>query len=427
MSAAWLLSQKHDVTVYEKNNRLGGHSNTVMVNTSLGETAVDTGFIVFNDATYPNLVALFEHLGVETKVSDMSFGVSLHGGRTEYSSVGASAFLCNGRNLISPRFWSMTWDLLRFYRNAPLDLLRTRDKLISLGEYLKTRGYGDAFQRDHLLPQAAAIWSASMADIHQYPAHAFVRFFENHGLLELAGRPDWRTVEGGSRAYVEKLTASFAENARLNAGAVSVRRDAGGVWVKDASGRTDRYDSVVIATHSDEALAMLDDPSAEERALLGAFRYAKNRAVLHTDSSFMPRREPLWASWNYVGDSPDGGCVVTYWMNKLQNIQSREQIFLTLNPRAVPRAETILYETDYDHPLFDAAAIRAQQQLWSLQGARNTWFCGAHFGSGFHEDGLQSGLAVAEQLGGVRRPWSVENESSRIYLNAAPQHSALAA
>lgn len=427
MSAAWLLSQKHDVTVYEKNHRLGGHSNTVTVNTSLGATPVDTGFIVFNDATYPNLIALFEHLGVETKVSDMSFGVSLRGGETEYSSVDTSAFLCGGRNLISPRFWSMTWDLLRFYRSAPLDLLRTRDQLISLGEYLDQRGYGDAFQRDHLLPQAAAIWSASMGEIHHYPACAFVRFFENHGLLKLQGRPKWRTVEGGSRAYVEKLTAPYAESARLGAGAVSVRRDGAGVSVRDAQGRVDRFDSIVIATHGDEALAMLEDASPEERTLLGAFKYAKNRAVLHTDAAFMPRREPLWASWNYVGDNPDGGCVVTYWMNKLQNIRSKEQIFLTLNPRSEPRGESVLYETSYDHPVFNAAAIRAQEQLWSLQGVRNTWFCGAHFGSGFHEDGLQSGLAVAEQLGGVRRPWTVENESGRIHLLPTQQRPALAA
>lgn len=427
MSAAWLLSQRHDVTLYEKNGRVGGHSNTVMVSTSSGSIPVDTGFIVFNDATYPNLIAFFEHLGVPTKASDMSFGVSLNGGRTEYSSVGASAFLAGGRNLMSPRFWSMTLDLLRFYQHAPLEMLETRDEMISLGEYLKRRGYGDPFQRDHLLPQAAAIWSASMAEIHHYPACAFVRFFENHGLLKLKGRPKWRTVDGGSRAYVEKLTAAYADNVRLNAGAVSVRREAGAVWVRDAQGRADRYDDVVIATHGDEALAMLDNPSAEERALLGAFRYTKNRAVLHTDAGLMPKREPLWASWNYVGDNPDGGGVVSYWMNKLQRLPCRENIFLTLNPRTMPRADTILYETEYDHPLFDAAAIRAQEKLWSLQGVRNTWFCGAHFGAGFHEDGLQAGLAVAEQLGGVRRPWSVADESGRIHLGAAPMPELVAA
>lgn len=418
MSAAWLLSQRHDVTVYEREARLGGHSNTVMVNTSLGPTPVDTGFIVFNDATYPNLIALFEHLGVKTAASDMSFGVSLNGGRTEYSSVGASAFLCGGRNLISPRFWSMTLDLLRFYRHAPLEMLDTRDDMISLGEYLEQRGYGEAFQRDHLLPQAAAIWSATMSEIRHYPACAFVRFFENHGLLKLKGRPKWRTVEDGSRAYVEKLTAAYADRVRLNAGAVRVRREADGVVVHDTTGEALRYDNVVIATHGDQALGLLEDPSAEERRLLGAFKYATNRAVLHTDPALMPKRRPLWASWNYVGDNPEGGCIVSYWMNKLQNIESREQIFLTLNPRTMPRADTILYEKQYEHPLFDAGAIRAQEQIWSLQGVRNTWYCGAHFGAGFHEDGLQAGLAVAEQLGGLRRPWTVEDESGRIYLCA---------
>lgn len=427
MSAAWLLSQNHDVTVYEKNGRLGGHSNTVVVNTSLGATPVDTGFIVFNDATYPNLIALFKHLGVETKASDMSFGVSLNGGRTEYSSVGASAFLCGGRNLMSPRFWSMTLDLLRFYSKAPGELLDARDDMISLGDYLERRGYGDAFQHDHLLPQAAAIWSATMGEIRHYPACAFVRFFENHGLLKLKGRPKWRTVEGGSRAYIEKLTAAYADRVKLNCGAASVRRDGGGVWVRDETGEVQRYDNVVIATHGDEALALLDDASAEERTLLGAFKYAKNRAVLHTDRTLMPKREALWASWNYVGDNPEGGCIVSYWMNKLQRIESQEQLFLTLNPRTMPREDTILYETDYFHPLFDAAAIRAQERIWSLQGVRNTWFCGAHFGAGFHEDGLQAGLAVAEQLGGARRPWTVADESGRIFLGAPPQAEAIAA
>ncbi len=427
MSAAWLLSQRHQVTLYEKADRIGGHSNTVTVPTSLGATPVDTGFIVYNDVTYPNLVALFDHLGVPTKRSDMSFGVSLNGGRTEYSSVGASAFLCGGRNLISPRFWSMTFDLLRFYKNAPLELPRTRNDLISLGEYLESRAYGEAFKRDHLLPQAAAIWSASMAEIHHYPACAFVRFFENHGLLKLKGRPQWSTVDGGSRAYVSMLTAHYAHRARLNCGAVSVRRDTSGAWVRDAQGEASHYDNIVIATHADEALAMLDDPTPQERALLGAFRYAKNRAVLHTDEALMPRRKPLWASWNYVGDNPEGGCIVSYWMNKLQRINSREQLFLTLNPRTMPRDESILYETSYDHPLFDAAAIRAQEQIWSLQGVNKTWFCGAHFGAGFHEDGLQAGLAVAEQLGGVRRPWNVAEESGRIHLTAPAFRDAIAA
>src|SRR5689334_7595752 len=273
MSAAWLLSQAHDVTVYEKNLRLGGHSNTVTVDASTGPTPIDTGFIVYNNATYPNLVALFNHLGVATEVSDMSFGVSLNGGEVEYSSVGASAFLCGGRNLFSPRFWSMTLDLLRFYKDAPLELLGGRDETLSLGEYLSRRGYGDAFQNDHLLPQAAAIWSASLGEIKHYPACAFVRFFENHGLLKLKGRPHWRTVTGGSRDYVSKLTAAYADRVRLGAAAVSIRRDSMGAWVRAADGHYRRYDAVVIGVHADEALNLLADPSAAEQALLGACRY----------------------------------------------------------------------------------------------------------------------------------------------------------
>jgi predicted NAD/FAD-binding protein len=421
MSAAWLLSQRHDVTVFEKDARTGGHSNTVTVKTSLGPTPVDTGFIVFNEATYPNLVALFDHLGVKTQRSDMSFGVSLNAGALEYSSVGASAFLCGGRNLMSLRFWSMTLDLLRFYRDAPGELLGANREPISLGEYLTRRGYGDAFQRDHLLPQAAAIWSASLEEIHQYPACAFVRFFENHGLLKFAGRPKWRTVAGGSRAYINQLLAPLAERVHTNAAAASVRREGAAIWIRDVHGAAHRFDEIVIATHADAALDMLDDASPAERALLGAFQYTKNRAVLHTDAALMPRRRALWASWNYVGENPTGGCVVSYWMNRLQNLRCDEQIFLTLNPVKQPDAAKVLYETEYDHPLFDTAAIRAQRQLWSLQGVRNTWFCGAYFGAGFHEDGLQAGLAVAEQLGGLERPWRVPNESARIHVT--PPHA----
>ena len=425
MSAAWLLSERHDVTVYEKNAKPGGHSNTVIANTSLGPTPVDTGFIVYNDLTYPNLTALFAHLGVVTEISDMSFGVSLNGGRVEYSSVGASQFLCGGRNLLKPRFWSMMIDLLRFYRSAPIEMPRTRDDMMSLGEYLKLRGYGAAFQDDHLLPQAAAIWSASLAEVRHYPACAFVRFFQNHGLLKLNGRPIWRTVTGGSREYVRKLTAAYRDRVRLCSGVVTVRRESARCWVRDAEGQVAHYDQIVIAAHADDALAMLEDASPQERALLGACRYTKNRAILHTDRTLMPRRRSLWASWNYVGDNAEGGCVVSYWMNNLQNLQCHEQLFLTLNPQTMPRNEKILYETDYDHPLFDAPAVRAQEQLWSLQGVRNTWFCGAYFGAGFHEDGLQAGLAVAEQLGGVKRPWVVEGESGRIHLPTA--RAALAA
>lgn len=412
LSAAWLLSRAHHVTLYEKEPRLGGHSNTVEAR----GTAVDTGFIVYNETNYPNLVALFEHLGVKTKPSDMSFGVSLNGGAAEYSTVDASAFLNGGKNLLSPRFWSMSWDLLRFYRHARIDPPNPHDETVSLGDYLLRKGYGEAFQRDHLLPQAAAIWSAPLAEIQNYPACAFVRFFDNHGLLKFSGRPQWRTVEGGSREYVKLLAKDFAPHARIGAKVTGVRREPSGVWVKAEGEETRRFDQIVIAAHADQALAMLEDASGEERATLGAFRYVNNKAVLHCDPSLMPKREALWASWNYVGERAEGGCVVSYWMNKLQGLKTDKPLFLTLNPQRMPREDMTFSEHEYDHPLFDAASLRAQRRIWDLQGARNTWFCGAHFGAGFHEDGLQAGLAVAEMLGGVRRPWRVENESGRIFL-----------
>jgi predicted NAD/FAD-binding protein len=412
LSAAWLLSRAHRVMLYEKEQRLGGHSNTVE---ALG-VPVDTGFIVYNEANYPNLMALFDYLGVATKRSDMSFGVSLNGGAQEYSTVGTSAFLNGGKNLLRPRFWSMTWDLLRFYGHTRNHPPNPHDETVSLGDYLAGRHYGEPFQRDHLLPQAAAIWSASLNEIQHYPACAFVRFFENHGLLKLKGRPKWRTVDGGSRAYVKKISESFAPHARIGAQVVGVRRDSEGAWVRTADGDAQFYDRVVIAAHADEALAMLDDPSAEERTLLGAFRYSKNLAVLHSDPALMPRQQALWASWNYVGENPEGGCVVSYWMNNLQKFETPKPVFLTLNPQNMPCEDLTYSRHDYEHPLFNAESLRAQRQLWRLQGKHSTWFCGAYFGAGFHEDGLQAGLAAAESAGGVKRPWSVEDESGRIFL-----------
>ena len=417
MSAAWLLSQRHSVTVYEQAGRIGGHSNTVDVPQRQGSVPVDTGFIVYNEVTYPNLTALFKYLEVPTKASDMSFAVSLDDGRVEYAARDLRSLLARPRNLFSPRFWSMAVDLVRFYRQAAKDISPSDSELITLGDYLDAEGYGEAFQKDHLLPQAAAIWSASPDEIRDYPACAFVRFFENHGLLKFVQRPQWRTVEGGSRTYVEKLTAGYRDRVRAGCAARAVARTPEGVMVRDASGRVQRFDEVVIATHGDQALALLSDASAEEREILGSFRYARNHAVLHTDPSLMPSRRGLWTSWNYVGRSAGSDvCSVTYWMNLLQDLKTDEPVFLTLNPGREPRQDRVITTEVYDHPLFDAAAVRAQRRAWSLQGVRNTWFCGAHFGSGFHEDGLQSGLAVAEQLGGVRRPWNVAGESDRIWL-----------
>jgi len=421
LSCAWLLSRRHDVVLYEAETRLGGHSNTV----DAAGMAVDTGFIVYNEANYPNLTALFDHLNVPTKTAEMSFGVSLDDGALEYGSAHPAAILAQPINLFRPRFWSMLRDLMRFYREAPLALAALEAQPCTLGELLDRGRYGRAFQDDHLLPQIGAIWSTSPAGARDYPAEALIRFFENHGLLKLVRRPQWRTVDGGSRAYVRRLAEGL--NLRTESPVTEVRRTNDGVLVRDGSGRVERFDQVVIATHADRALAVLADPTPEEKTLLGAFRYTQNLAVLHTDKALMPRRRAAWSAWNHIGrrDDPDGVCV-TYWMNMLQGLPRTPDLFVTLNPSREPDPSRVLGRYDYEHPMFDKRALDAQRRLWSLQGEGGVWFCGAHFGAGFHEDGLQSGLAVAEQLGGVRRPWTVENESGRIHL-ARPQPDRLAA
>lgn len=419
LSAAWLLSQRHRVTVFEADSRAGGHSNTVMAPTAAGPVAVDTGFIVYNEPAYPNLSALFAHLGVATQPAEMSFAVSLDGGRLEYAGTDLRGLFAQRRNLLSLRFWSMLRDLVRFYRQAPGDA--ERFGLIPLDSYLDARGFGKAFREDHLYPMAAAIWSTSAARIGEYPTEAFIRFCENHHLLKLSGRPAWRTVTGGSARYVERLTAGLGQGLRLEQAAIEVRRDAEGAWVRsEGASAPQRFDQVVIATHADQALRLMPDATAAERRVLGAFGYSRNRAVLHSDPALMPQRRAVWSSWNYAADRSraEAPCV-TYWMNRLQGISDRTPLFLTLNPTLEPRSEHLIHSEIYEHPLFDMKAIRAQDELWSLQGRRRTWFCGAYFGSGFHEDGLQAGLAVAEALGGVRRPWRVASESGRIRLPAA--------
>ncbi|SEB13723.1 NAD(P)/FAD-dependent oxidoreductase [Variovorax sp. YR216] len=419
LSAAWLLSQRHRVTVFEADLRPGGHSNTVDVTGTGGEpVAVDTGFIVYNEAAYPNLTALFAHLGVETDPSDMSFAVSLDGGRLEYSGSDLRGLFAQRGNLVKLRFWSMLRDLVRFYRQAPIDAGHIG--LMSLDAYLDLRGYGRAFREDHLYPMAAAIWSTSAARIGQYPTEAFVRFCENHQLLMLGDRPAWRTVRGGSRCYVEKLTRGLASRLRLGCPAVQVRPVAGGVEVRTGAGdEPQRFDQVVIAAHADQALRLLPDARPDERRLLGAFRYTRNLAVLHSDPAAMPRRRRVWSSWNYIADrrGEDALCV-SYWMNRLQRLPGAAPLFLTLNPSCALQPGRVIRTEVYEHPLFDATAIRAQRELWSLQGRRGIWFCGAYFGAGFHEDGLQAGLAVAEAMGGVRRPWQVAGESGRIHLRS---------
>ncbi|MDB5524996.1 MAG: putative amine oxidase [Rhizobium sp.] len=414
LSAAWLLSQRHDVTVFEAADRVGGHSHTVDFDSPAGRVSVDTGFIVYNEVTYPNLTALFRTLDVPTAASDMSFAVSLNQGEFEYSGGTGLGLFAQKSNLLSPRFWKMMGDILKFYRNAPRDLPTMGE--ISLDDYLAGNGYGRAFREDHLYPMAAAIWSTPAMEVGDYPAANFVKFCRNHGLLEIWNRPIWRTVQGGSREYVKRMTGRFADRIRTSTPIGRVRRLAGRVEISDVHGITRHFDDVVIATHADQALAMLTDASADERRVLGAFRYSRNEAILHGDASLMPKRRAAWSSWNYLSDRKEGHSQpsITYWMNRLQPLGAAPPTFVTLNPCVSPRQETIISREIYEHPVFDIGTERAQQEIWSLQGTRNTWFCGAHFGSGFHEDGLQAGLAVAEDLGGVRRPWQIATDSARI-------------
>ena len=426
MSCAWLLSRRHRVTVYESAERVGGHSNTVEVATRSGRVPVDTGFIVFNEQTYPNLTALFQHLGVTTQASCMSFAVSLDSGRLEYAGTDLRGLFAQKRNLFRPRYWAMLRDLMRFYRDAPRDLPRLEYDLGSLDAYLRDGGYCAALRDDHLLPMSAAVWSCPPADAGLQPAASFIRFCENHGLLKVTGRPVWRTVTGGSREYVARLTEAYADRIHTGRPALAVERLDQGVRVHVAGG-THTYDHAVLACHADQALALLGSgATTPECATLGAFRYTSNLAVLHTDTTLMPTRRAVWASWNYLGrsDQRDAQPCVTYWMNRLQSLPGDTQYFMTLNPPRPPAPGSLLRTANYEHPVFDAAAIRAQRKLWSLQNQGGVWFCGAHFGAGFHEDGLQSGLAVAEQLGGVRRPWRVADESGRIHLEEADRSGA---
>ncbi len=416
LSAAWLLSKNHDVTLFEKDDRLGGHSNTV----SIADQDIDTGFIVYNTTNYPNLIAFFDHLGVSTQATEMSFSVSMNEGQVEYAGTSLSALFAQKSNLFKPSYWGMIRDIMKFYREAPDLLSRDDAEFLTLGEFLKDGDYGRAFIDHHLLPMGAAIWSTPASEMMHYPAVTFVRFCQNHGLLKISDRPEWRTVQGGSRQYVSKIAEILGNRIRLNSAVSAIHQSKAGVVIECRDGHIQHFDDVVIATHADQALYMLTAPTKMQEKLLGAFSYEKNLAVLHTDRDFMPKRESAWASWNYLGTNgetqvEDQLCV-TYWMNRLQGLKSDDEFFVTLNPGKTPADGTVLRTFPYDHPLFDGKAIAAQSMLWNLQGKNNIWFCGSYFGYGFHEDGIQSGLAVAEALGGEMRPWSMDYAQSRIHL-----------
>ncbi len=422
LSCAWGLSQRHDVTLIEADNRIGGHAHTVNVQTENGALAVDTGFIVFNSWTYPNFTAMMDYLDQAVTPTQMSFAVTADDGRYEYSGNNLGTLLGTARQWLSPAHWRMMLDLLRFYRKAESHVPMVREGT-SLGKYLSDFGYGEHFIQRHILPMSGAIWSATPDQIAAYPFHAFIRFFSNHRLFNLGNRPDWHTVTGGSREYVTKLIDDSRFTSRVSTPVEKLERHRDRAQLHFADGSDESFDQVVLATHADTAYQILANPTALEHELLSVFKTSANTVYLHRDKTLMPKHRRFWSGWNYrlqrstVPTTPE----VTYWMNALQKLVSNEDHFVSLNPVVKPDAKLTDGVYSYHHPLFNDATLTAQKQLWSLQGVDRVWYCGAWFGAGFHEDGLQAGLAVAEQLGGVRRPWSVDNESSRIHLHDAPQ------
>lgn len=407
MAAAWLMRHSHDVTIYEKNERLGGHTNTQSVSDPLGELAIDTGFIVHNDRNYPRLLALFDLLGVETQPSDMSFGASIDDGRLEYAG---DALFAQRSNWLSPSHWRMLVDIVRFNRLGKQALKDNQLGRSSLGEWLDGHHFGAAFTARYLLPMAASIWSSPSESIRSFSAMALLEFFQNHGLLDLSHRPSWRTVVGGSKQYLDRLSKDLGGRIHLQRGVIAVQRHEKGVEVTDQQGQTCSFDGVVFASHADESLAMLKDADEAERALLGAFHYRSNRALLHSDDRLMPKRRAAWSSWNYLtrSDRETASVSITYWMNRLQALQAEHDYFVTLNPLVEPESSLVHYETMYTHPVFNQDTRVAQASLGRLQGHRNCWYCGAWMGYGFHEDGLGAAVEMVAKMG-VVLPESIED------------------
>lgn len=402
LGAAWALNEDNEITIFEADERIGGHSNTVDVTTDDGVTSVDTGFIVYNEVTYPNLTRLFATLGVATDPSDMSFSFS----RDRHFEYGASlgGIMAKPSNLLRPRFVRMLVEIDRFRRTGA-DIDPGPEETIQ--ELLDRHGFGPGFRDDYLYPMTGAIWSSSNDMISAYPARAIMAFLHNHGLVEIVGRPKWRTVSGGSRSYVDRLISGFRDKIVTGTPVDRVVRTKDQASVI-AGGSTTSFDQVIFATHSDQAMDILGaDATEAERRLLGGLRYQANSAVLHSDPALMPAKRSVWAAWNAISRSDhqtSGVASVTYWMNRLQELGRAPELFVSLNPIDEPDPRLTHARFDYSHPLFDSAAIASQQGISTIQGENNTWFAGAYLGYGFHEDGLQSGLNVAAALGSPA-PW----------------------
>ena len=410
MASAWLLSQRYQVVLIDKNNYIGGHTNTISVaNEKTGiDTAVDTGFIVYNEPNYPNLVGLLNALDVKTQATDMTFSASILNSGLEYAGNNLDTLFAQRKNLLSPRFIKLVYDILKFNRNAKALISNNQaDSKLTLGDFLSDLRIGKPMQDDYLLPMAAAIWSCPPQQMQSFPAKSFAQFFNNHGLLNVKDRPQWRTVTGGSQRYVDKLLASFSGETIINNGATKIDRKTDSVVIKLEDGQECIVDQVVIATHADEALSILKNKSKLEQTLLSSFRYQANDTYLHTDSNLMPTLSKVWSCWNYLAKQSGEtapSVSVSYWMNALQGLDESQNYFVSLNPIHKIAPQKIIQRINYMHPISDNRAMAAQKQLYKLQGQNRTWFAGSYFGYGFHEDALSSAVSIARDLN-VPIPW----------------------
>ncbi|WP_434697841.1 FAD-dependent oxidoreductase [Pseudomonas sp. Z1-14] len=400
LTCAYLLSRQHQVSLFEADNRIGGHTHTVDVEWAGQRYGVDTGFIVYNDWTYPNFIRLMDQLGVASRPTEMSFSVHDPASGLEYKGHTLGSLFAQRRNLLSPGFWGMLRDILRFNRQATADLLAQRiDTSTRLGDYLHAQGYGRRFIEQYILPMGSAIWSMSPAGMMEFPLQFFLRFCHNHGLLSVDQRPQWRVIEGGSRGYIEPLCAGLREHIHLDCPVRRVSRDADGITVHSRRG-IERFDKVVFACHSDQALALLETPSVAEAEVLGALAYARNEVLLHTDTRLLPQRRNAWASWNYrLGGPPEAPAALTYNMNILQGLDAPVTFCVSLNQSESVDPAQVLARFDYAHPQYSLAGVAAQARQGDLQGRQHSYFCGAYWANGFHEDGVVSALAVARHFG----------------------------
>ena len=398
MTIAHLLQPEHTLTVYEANDYIGGHTHTVPVTVNGTTYKVDTGFIVFNDWTYPNFIRLMNKLGIESSPTEMSFSVRCNVSGIEYAGTSLNTLFAQRRNLLNPSHWRMVSDIVRFNRKAKA-MLEAGSFSGTLGEMLTSCGLSDAFKDRYLTPMLSAIWSADPAEVMDFPAQNFLTFFNNHGLLNIYNRPQWRVIKGGSSEYITKLTTTYQHQIRVSTPVNAIRRDTDGVWVYSQDGEKTKYDQVVLAVHSNQALQMLQDPSDAEKEILSAIPYQDNDVLLHTDSAILPRNHRAWSSWNYLIDNDSDRATVTYNMNILQGIDAPVTFCVTLNQNHIVKPDTILGQFHYAHPVYSEAGVTAQKRHAEISGVNNTHYCGAYWGYGFHEDGVKSALEVAKAFG----------------------------